>query len=289
MSYKVDNAIIMAAGTASRFAPLSYEMPKSLIEVKGEVLIERQIRQLKEAGIKQIIIVVGYMKEKFRYLKDKYGVILVENPEYDTRNNTGSINVVKQYMHNSYLCSSDNYFRVNPFETEVDDAYYAAVYSQGKTNEWCLHEDEKGYIDDFTVGGENSWYMLGHTFWSEEFSRTFIELLEKEYDLKETADNLWETFYHKHLDVLRMKIRKYPDNVIYEFDTLDELREFDNSYVTDTRSHILKKLVSKLNCKEKDITDVKAIKKGIDAIGFTFRVLNRNYRYEYESESLTED
>ena len=37
---KVDNAIIMAAGTSSRFAPLSYERPKALIEVKGEILIE---------------------------------------------------------------------------------------------------------------------------------------------------------------------------------------------------------------------------------------------------------
>ena len=56
MGYKVDNAVIMAAGTASRFAPLSYERPKALIEVKGEVLIERQIRQLQEAGISEIII-----------------------------------------------------------------------------------------------------------------------------------------------------------------------------------------------------------------------------------------
>ena len=51
---KVDNAIIMAAGTASRFAPLSYEKPKALIEVRGEVLIERQIRQLREAGVDEI-------------------------------------------------------------------------------------------------------------------------------------------------------------------------------------------------------------------------------------------
>lgn len=41
---KVDNAIIMAAGTSSRFAPLSFERPKALIEVRGEILIERQIR-----------------------------------------------------------------------------------------------------------------------------------------------------------------------------------------------------------------------------------------------------
>ena len=66
------NAIIMAAGTASRFAPLSYEKPKALLHVKGEILIERQIRQLREAGISDIIIVVGYMAEKFYYLQDKF-------------------------------------------------------------------------------------------------------------------------------------------------------------------------------------------------------------------------
>ena len=54
---KVDNAIIMAAGTASRFAPLSFEKPKALIEVRGEILIERQIKQLQEAGITDVIIV----------------------------------------------------------------------------------------------------------------------------------------------------------------------------------------------------------------------------------------
>ena len=41
----------MAAGTSSRFAPLSYETHKSLLTVRGEVLIERQIRQLQEAGV----------------------------------------------------------------------------------------------------------------------------------------------------------------------------------------------------------------------------------------------
>ena len=62
------NAVIMAAGTASRFAPLSYERPKGLLEVKGEVLIERQIRQLKEAGVDDITVVVGYKAEMFEYL-----------------------------------------------------------------------------------------------------------------------------------------------------------------------------------------------------------------------------
>ena len=45
------NAIIMAAGMSSRFAPLSLETPKALLNVKDEIMIERQIGQLREAGI----------------------------------------------------------------------------------------------------------------------------------------------------------------------------------------------------------------------------------------------
>ena len=63
------NAIILAAGKSSRFAPFTYEKPKGLFCVKGQILIERQIEQLIEAGIDEIYIVVGYMKEKFFYLE----------------------------------------------------------------------------------------------------------------------------------------------------------------------------------------------------------------------------
>ena len=40
------------------------KIPKGLLNVKGDILIEREIRQLQEAGINDITIVVGYMKEK---------------------------------------------------------------------------------------------------------------------------------------------------------------------------------------------------------------------------------
>ena len=60
--YEVKNAIIMAAGLSSRFAPISYEKPKGVLKVRGEVLIERQIHQLLEAGITDITVVVGYKK-----------------------------------------------------------------------------------------------------------------------------------------------------------------------------------------------------------------------------------
>ena len=289
MSYKVDNAIIMAAGTSSRFAPLSYEKPKALTEVKGEVLIERQIRQILDAGIKDVIIVTGYKKEQLEYLKKKFGVKLVENKEYLTRNNNSTINAVKDDLNNSYICSSDNYFAQDPFETVVDDSYYAAVYSDGPTQEWCLTEDAEGYIDSVKIGGSDAWYMLGHTFWNEKFSRTFLSILEDIYDVPETAGKLWEAIYMEHLDVLKMKMRRYPADHIFEFDTLDELREFDITYKNDTRSVIMKDIAARLGCSESGITGV-SVYKTLDnsASGIYFDACGKHYRYDYDTKKLEE-
>ena len=128
------NAVIMAAGTSSRFAPLSYERPKGLLRVKGEILIERQIRQLQEAGVNDIIVVVGYMAEMFMYLKDKYGVRIIFNEDYNRYNNTSSIIRVVEELNDTYICSSDNYFPDNVFLGSPKDSYYSALYKEGETN-----------------------------------------------------------------------------------------------------------------------------------------------------------
>ncbi|MBQ3366857.1 MAG: NTP transferase domain-containing protein [Acidaminococcaceae bacterium] len=284
---KVDNAIIMAAGTSSRFAPLSYEKPKSLIEVKGEVLLERQIRQLQEAGVPEIFIVTGYKAEQFVYLKEKFGVQLINNPDYLTRNNNGSIWCARNILHNTYICSSDNYFTVNPFEKDTEECYYAAEFSERHTAEWCMTEDENGYIDSVTIGGENAWYMLGHAFWSEEFSKKFLEILEREYSLPETKDKLWEKIFMAHLDELKMKIRKYPPGVIFEFDTIDELRAFDASYKTDSRSVIMKKIAEDLCISESEIVNLVSVRSAnTEAAGFIFDVPAGHYQYLYDTGVL---
>ena len=285
--FQVDNAIIMAAGASSRFAPLSYEMPKGLITVKGEVLVEREIRQLRQAGIQEIVLVTGYKKECYQYLADRFGVILVDNPTYALRNNNGSIYAAREYLKNSYICSSDNYFSVNPFEKEVEGSYYAAVHAEGETDEWCICEDENGCIADVTVGGKDAWYMLGHVFWDRNFSEKFLKILEREYDLPQTADKLWETIFLEHLPELPMKVRHYPKDAIFEFDTLDELRQFDDSFVEDTRSPILKKIARQLSCREGEIVNIRTVKAHDNrATGCRLQVREESWEYDYETGSL---
>ena len=284
---KVDNAIIMAAGLSSRFAPISYEYPKALVIVKGEVLIERQIKQLKDKGIEDITIVVGYKKEMFYYLIEKFAVKIIENPEFNQRNNHSSLYYAKDALKNTYICSADNYFTENVFEPFVDDSYYSSIYDEGLTEEWCIETNEDDYIKSVKVGGEDAWIMLGHVFFSQDFSNKFVSILNQVYDLPETKDLLWETIFIENLDALPMKIKRYTNDVIFEFDSLDELRKFDTSYINNTQSTILAEIADQLNCNEADLTDIHPTKSGNEIVGFKFIAPVGKGYYEYISRKMS--
>lgn len=247
------NAIILAAGTSSRFIPLSLEEPKGLLEVKGEVLIERQIRQLNEAGVKDITVVTGYKAGSFEYLKDKFGVQLIHNEDYSRYNNTSSIIRVIDRLANTFICCSDHYFSKNVFADKDKISYYAARFANGDTGEYCLAIDNDDYIKRVSIGGHDAWYMAGHVYFSESFSRSFRGILLKEYEKESVRNGYWEDVYISHIDDLPMKVKRYDDSEIFEFDTLDELREFDRSYIDDTRSSILKGICERMSWKESEV------------------------------------
>ena len=279
----VDNAIIIAAGTSSRFVPLSYEKHKALTVVRGEVLIERMIRQLHSAGISDVHIVVGFKAGQFDYLAGEYGVTLIPNGEYRERNNNSSIWAAREVLGNSLIIASDLYFTRNPFDRDAGESYYAAEYEAGSTGEWCLSEGPDGYIDGVTIGGGHSWYMADHAFWSGEFSRKFLDILGREYAAPATAGKLWETIYAEHLDMLKMRIRKYKPGTVFEFDSLDALRGFDSSYVDDSRSAILRGIAGDLGVPESALTGFKPIiGSDLEASGFTFLCRGREYGYDYQ-------
>lgn len=279
--YKVDNAVILAAGMSSRFAPISYERPKGTLRVRGEILIERQIRQLQEVGITDITVVVGYKKEYFFNLVEKFGVTIVVNPEYMTRNNNGSLWLVLDRLANTYICSSDDYFTTNPFESHVYKAYYSAEYVEGPTNEWCITTGGGGRITGAKVGGADAWTMLGHVYFDRTFSSRFREILRAVYQLPETKGKLWESIYLDHVKELDMVIRKYPAGVIYEFDSVDELRSFDPKFMENVDSEVFDTISKVLNCPKDDITDFYPLKQGITNLSCHFRVGEEEYVYRH--------
>lgn len=282
------NAIIMAAGTASRFVPLSEETPKGLLEVLGEILIERQIKQLKEAGVEDITVVLGYKAEMFQYLRDKYGVQLVHNDDYLKYNNTSSMIRVVDRLGDTFICCSDHYFTENVFLDKPTDSYYAALYASGETGEYCLQLDKENWIKDVQIGGTDAWYMAGHVFFNKTFSDRFREIFVNAYRKEEIRMGYWEDVYMKHIATLPMKARKYKTGVINEFDSIDELRSFDTSYITDTRSSILKNVCKMLNCKEEDLNTFTRIKHKDKYLLFSFKKGDEQYIYDGRDASVKE-
>lgn len=287
--YKVKNAVIMAAGMSTRFVPLSLEIPKGLLVVKDEVLIERQIEQLIEAGIKDIVLVLGYKKEAFFYLEDKYGVKIVINPEYNIKNNIETLYLAQKYIGNSYICSSDDYFTENVFEPYVYQSYYASVHVHEKSNEWYMIPDSKFNVSKVEKSGIDGYIMLGHVYYDNKFAEEFVKLINEHHELGDYDQNLWEDLFADNVKKLPpMEIKVYPDDVIFEFDSLEELRRFDEKYVKNTHSTIMRNICKVFNCEETDITGFKAINEGLTNTSFSFEINGERYVYRHPGDGTSE-
>ena len=297
--YKVDGALILSAGFGSRFVPLTYETPKGLLEVFGEPMVERQIKQLHEAGIKNICIMVGYMKEKFEYLRDKYGVQLIYNPEYTEKNTLATIYHAIDFLKgkNCYILSSDNWMRHNLYHSYEAAAWYAAAHSDEPTSEWVLISDKKGRITDTYPGGKNCDYMYGPAYFSKEFAEKFLPVLKKYYEMPGTEQYYWEHVlmemlnghskkkilaYFGHCSEANAKapeiyINLQPENEIYEFENLEELRVFDKKYNDDSGSETMQ-LVSKVfNVPESSIRKIRCLKAGMTNNSWLFEIDGKSY------------
>lgn len=231
VNYKVDNAIIMAAGYSARCMPLSEIMPKGLFRVKGEFLIERQIKQLKEAGIHQIIVVTGYKHEMFEFLKEKYDVILLYNNDYSRYNNIASLYMAKEYLANSYILCCDNYYMENVFHEYVYEPYYSCIYSEKFCDEFCVTKvSTDGYIEQIIRGKDQSWFTIGDCYFDRAFSRIFLKYLEEEWNDEATRNLLMDEFHIRHIDSLPLYMEKREKGSILEFDTINEILAFDPDF-----------------------------------------------------------
>ena len=277
------NAIILAAGKSNRFAPFTYEKPKGLFRVKGEILIERQIEQLKEAGINDIYVVVGYMKEKFFYLEQKYGVKLIVNNEFGKKGNLYTLYVAREYLANTFICCADHYFRFNPFidNNEENRSYRACTYQNDKFREFAVSVSDADVITEMRVGGSDSLAMVGHAYMNEKFSARFRELMEAEIGDFGVASMFWEEFYSKHCRELTFYKKEFNKEDILEFDSIEDLRAFDSEFLLNVDSEIITNICNTLHCNPNDIDDISVINAGLTNVSFAFNCNGTKYVYRH--------
>lgn len=283
---RVKNAFILAAGGSDVSAKSVYSMPKGLYKKNGETLIERQIRQLQEAGIERIYVVVGIKKEMYFFLEDIPGVTLEINP-YPKKNNIYSIFAIADLLDNSYICNCDNYFAANPFFPYEYNAFHATVHKDDAAQELLVRKNESGRITHVYSGrkGHGGECVYGHAYFDRGFSARMRRHVKHEIDDFRIDSLFWEEFFDRHIENLDLYARPYHSGFLYEFDTIQEIQNIDGLFLENVSGKITQKICDVLHCQEKDVHNIEILNKGLTNVLFTFVVRDVKYIFRYPGES----
>lgn len=220
-------AILLAAGMGTRLRPLTLETPKSLVKVNGKPMLERQVEYLREIGIEEIIVLTGYLNEKFEYLKEKYNVKLVHNDKYDVYNNIYTMYIVREYLKDSYVIDADVYLHKNIFKEKISNSTYFSGYKHGFTQEWALKFDDNNKVYDIEVKDGDGYILSGISYWSHKDGCLIKEKLEEVIENNDFKNLYWDDIVKDNLKELDVYIEKIDSSATYEIDSLEELKEVE--------------------------------------------------------------
>ena len=265
-------AIILAAGFGMRMVPINMETPKALVEIKGEVLIERTIRQLHGAGIKEIYIVVGFMKEKFEYLIDKYGVELIVNPEYVQKNNLHSMKRALPYLENVYIIPCDIWCKENPYHAEELYSWY--MVSEQEDRESTVRINRKMELIQCSTT-ETGNRMVGISYLTGDEAITVGENIESLCLDSRYDGAFWEEALYRG-NRMMVAARVVPKEDAIEINTYEQLRELDSDS-NHLQSEAIRIIAEVFQVKQADVRNIEILKKGMTNRSFRFTCKNRKY------------
>lgn len=281
----VISAVILAAGKSAKFFPPLYDRPKGLFEYRGEVLIERQVRQLREAGVGDITVVVGYEKERFFYLQERYGVRLVVSTGWADEGSMASLALAGDALRGGALvCAADHWFERNPFlGIEPDGRSVRMVRRQGDaTREFVADEDSDGRLSGMRDGAPSGLCMVGAAYLAPEFVSRMMKLWEEERSWVGARSLFWEQFWGRHAGELPLYGVPAPEGY-REFDSLGDfgvdgvLHNMDQGAVSN--------ICRLLGCGPADISEVRPLNAGLTNVSFSFVVGGQKYVYRHPGAS----
>lgn len=231
--HKVKRAIIMAAGMGNRMRPVTLTTPKPMIRVNGVRMIDSVIRALHQNGIYEIYVVVGYLKEQFAVLEQEYsGLMLIENPYYDTCNNISSLYVARDHLSDVIILDGDQII-YNPeiLSPEFARSGYNGIWTDGHTEEWLMTV-EKGIVTACSrTGGEKGWQLYSISRWSEEDGKKLARHLEIQFEEKKNRQIYWDDVaLFCYPEEYALGVREMKEGDIVEIDGYDELIAIDPTY-----------------------------------------------------------
>ncbi len=270
--HKPKNAIILAAGFGMRMVPINTQTPKALLQVHGEPLIERTISQLRQAGVKNIQVVVGFMKEYFEYLIDDFGVTLIVNSEFAAKSNLHSLSLAKTHLDNCYIVPCDLWCQENPFRKQEFYSWYAV--GEGADPESTVRINRKRELVGIPAGSAGN-PMVGIAYLTAQDGKRLRKRLEQlSRDGLHRSDFWEEALWEK--DKLMLPGRIMPQGSVVEINTYEQLRALDSGSNT-LRSDAISTIGKALNVSPGEITQITVLKKGMTNRSFLFTCRGKKY------------
>lgn len=230
--YACKRAIFIAAGFGSRMVPVTLDRPKPLVKVNGVRIIDTLIDACLKNDIKEVYIVRGYLKDKFNELLDKYPMIkFIDNDEYDKANNILSILKAKDLLSNAYVLEGDlvlsNPNIISKYHYSRD---FLGIYKD-HSDDWCIDVDKDGIIIRESMGGNNTYQMVGISYWDKN------DGLKLAKDIVEVYNDGHSDAYFEQVPLLykkdnyKVSIKTCLEEDIVEIDSFKELQAIDSSYL----------------------------------------------------------
>ena len=211
--------------------PVTVNTPKPLVRVHGKRIIDGLIDACLEAGIDEIIIVRGYLKEQFDQLLYKYPMIkFIDNPYFETANNISSVYVARDYLENAYVFEADLLIS-NPgiICSEHKGSDFLAIKTD-HTDDWCF-DAKDGIITEEKTGGDDCYQMVGISFWSREDGARLSKDVAEVFASEEGRNLYWEQVpLVVKKDSYSVAIKECSFDDIVEIDTFEELKSIDSAY-----------------------------------------------------------
>ena len=263
-------AVILAAGFGMRMVPINTETPKGLLQVHGERLMDRLIRQLHQAGIRDIRVVVGFLKEQYEYLIDEFGVELVVNPDYARKNNLHSVDRVRSALSDCYVVPCDLYCTENPFRTHEFYSWY--MVSEAPAPDSTVRVNRKQALIPVSENGNR---MIGICYLTADDGRKVSEKVHALCLDSRMDGAFWEEALYAEGKMLPAA-RMVPEGQVVEINTYEQLRELDGDS-DQLQNDAIGTICRVFDASPRDITHITVLKKGMTNRSFLFTCRGKQY------------
>ncbi|MEP4532905.1 MAG: phosphocholine cytidylyltransferase family protein [Cyclobacteriaceae bacterium] len=192
MAKRIDTAVILAAGRGARLKPYTNNYPKGFVKINNETLIKRSIRILRNAGIKRILVGVGYMSEMYEEIANDLGIETYYNREYGSSESYYTLFLAKDLIESDFLLlESDLLYNSQAIQRILNSPYDNTFLASGFTNsgdEVYLKSNERdevtGMSQEPIARADAAGELVGISKFSIDFFKNIVTNTSNEADLK---------------------------------------------------------------------------------------------------------